>query len=124
LDNAKSSVPFSYRPKRMGNEKFSNTMRPKDFIVQTTEVEFKREKEKARILRKTRWWQKKISKGECIYCGRRFPPSELTMDHVVPLARGGRTTKGNVAPVCKDCNTKKKYLLPMEWEAYMQEFRE
>jgi 5-methylcytosine-specific restriction endonuclease McrA len=108
----------------MGNEKFSNTMRPKDFIVQTTEVEFKREKEKARILRKTRWWQKKISKGECIYCGRRFPPSELTMDHVVPLARGGRTTKGNVAPVCKDCNTKKKYLLPMEWEAYMQEFRE
>jgi len=96
-------------------------VRSKDFIIQTTEAEIKQEKNKARILRKTRWWQKKIAKGECNYCGRRFPPAELTMDHIVPLARGGRTTKGNVASVCKDCNSKKKYLLPMEWEAYMQE---
>ncbi len=94
------------------------------FIVQATEADVKREKEKARVLRKSRWWQQKIAKGECSYCGRRFLPGELTMDHVVPLIRGGRTTKGNVAPVCKECNTKKKYLLPMEWEAYMQEFRE
>ena len=94
------------------------------FIVQATGAEVKREKEKARLLRKGRWWQQKIARGECNYCGRRFPPSELTMDHIVPLIRGGRTTKGNVAPVCKECNTKKKYLLPMEWEAYRQEFRE
>ncbi len=91
------------------------------FTVQATEAEIKREKGKARVLRKSRWWQQKISKGECHYCRRRFPPGELTMDHVVPLIRGGRTTKGNVVPVCKECNTKKKYLLPMEWEAYMQE---
>ena len=95
-------------------------MRSKAFIVQTTATEIKREKEEARILRKTRWWQQKIAKGACGYCGRRVPPSELTMDHVVPLVRGGRTTKGNVAPVCKECNTKKKYLLPMEWEAYLK----
>jgi 5-methylcytosine-specific restriction endonuclease McrA len=41
------------------------------------------------------------------------------MDHIVPLARGGRTTKGNVAPACKDCNSKKKRLLPMEWQDYL-----
>jgi 5-methylcytosine-specific restriction endonuclease McrA len=46
------------------------------------------------------------------------------MDHVVPLIRGGKTMKGNVAPVCKECNTKKKYLLPMEWEAYLKGFPE
>jgi 5-methylcytosine-specific restriction endonuclease McrA len=37
------------------------------------------------------------------------------MDHVVPLSRGGRTTKGNVTPVCKTCNTAKKQKLLMEW---------
>jgi hypothetical protein len=42
------------------------------------------------------------------------------MDHIVPVIRGGKTTKGNVVPVCKECNNKKKYLLPMEWEAYLQ----
>lgn len=94
------------------------------FTVEATEAEIKREKEKARVLRKSRWWQQKIAKGECNYCGRRFPPAELNMDHVVPLIRGGRTTKGNVVPVCKECNNKKKYWLPMEWEAYMQEFPE
>ena len=99
-------------------------MAPEAFIGQTTEAEIKREKEKARVLRKSRWWQQKIARGECNYCGRRFPAGELTMDHVVPLIRGGKTTKGNVAPVCKECNTKKKYLLPMEWEAYMKGFRE
>jgi 5-methylcytosine-specific restriction endonuclease McrA len=43
------------------------------------------------------------------------------MDHVVPISRGGRTTKGNVVPACKTCNTAKKQLLPMEWEAYVKE---
>jgi 5-methylcytosine-specific restriction enzyme A len=90
------------------------------FIVSVSPEEIKREKEKARVLRKTRWWQQKLAKGECAYCRCRFSIGELTMDHVVPLVRGGKTTKGNVAPVCKECNSKKKYLLPMEWEAYMQ----
>jgi 5-methylcytosine-specific restriction protein A len=45
------------------------------------------------------------------------------MDHVVPLARGGRSTKGNLVPACKDCNNKKKNLLPMEWEAYIARLR-
>jgi 5-methylcytosine-specific restriction endonuclease McrA len=41
------------------------------------------------------------------------------MDHLVPIARGGRSIAGNVVPACKDCNSKKKYLLPMEWEEYL-----
>ena len=38
----------------------------------------------------------------------------LTMDHVVPIVRGGRSTKGNVVPSCKDCNSKKKHRLAWE----------
>ena len=29
------------------------------------------------------------------------------MDHVVPLARGGRSTRGNVVPCCRECNQAK-----------------
>ena len=45
----------------------------------------------------------------------------LTMDHVIPLARGGRSTKDNLVPCCKDCNTRKKSSLPVEWEDYMND---
>ncbi len=44
------------------------------------------------------------------------------MDHIVPIARGGKSTKGNIVPACKDCNNKKKQLLPMEWEEYLQDY--
>ncbi len=73
-----------------------------------------REREKARDLRKSAWWQRRIQKGLCAYCGKRFPPKELTLDHVVPVARGGRSTKGNVVPACKECNNKKKLMTPAE----------
>jgi 5-methylcytosine-specific restriction endonuclease McrA len=42
------------------------------------------------------------------------------MDHIVPIARGGRSTKGNLVAACKDCNNRKKSLLPMEWDAYLE----
>ena len=63
-----------------------------------------------------------MARGTCHYCGRRFSPDELTMDHIVPIIRGGKTTKSNLAAVCKECNNKKKYLLPMEWEEYISGF--
>ncbi|MFO8048902.1 MAG: HNH endonuclease [Desulfosudaceae bacterium] len=82
--------------------------------------DIKREKNKARELRQSQWWKRRLDKGRCYYCGRPFPPDQLTMDHVVPLARGGKTTKGNVVPACKTCNTEKKQRLPVEWEAYLE----
>jgi 5-methylcytosine-specific restriction endonuclease McrA len=90
------------------------------FIVEISEQEIKREKEKARELRKSRWWQNRIAQGLCHYCGLKFPATELTMDHLVPVSRGGRSSRGNVVPACKECNNKKKYLLPIEWEEYLE----
>ena len=84
------------------------------------EAELRREKDKARKLRKSRWWQQKLASGLCYYCTRLFKPKELTMDHIVPLARGGRSTKDNLVVCCKECNNKKKTLLPIEWEEYME----
>lgn len=90
------------------------------FIISVAPEVVQREKEKARALRKTQWWQRQTSKGACHYCGERVPPQELTMDHIVPLIRGGRSTRGNVVPACKSCNNKKKYLLPIEWDEYIR----
>jgi len=78
-----------------------------------------REKQKARDLRQSAWWKKKTAPGICHYCGRRFAPADLTMDHKIPLARGGTSEKINLVPACKECNNKKKHLLPLEWEEYM-----
>jgi 5-methylcytosine-specific restriction endonuclease McrA len=36
------------------------------------------------------------------------------MDHLVPIIRGGKSTKGNVVPSCKKCNSERKYRLPFE----------
>jgi len=45
------------------------------------------------------------------------------MEHLVPLVRGGRSTKSNLVPACKDCNSRKKYLLPTEWQQYLEGLR-
>lgn len=84
-----------------------------------SEESFRQERQKAHDLRRTQWWKNRRGTGLCHYCGRRFPPRELTMDHLVPLSRGGRTTRGNVVPCCKECNNRKQQLLPVEWEAYL-----
>jgi len=73
-----------------------------------------RERARARELRKSAFWQRKLQAGVCAYCGRKFARGELTMDHVVPIARGGRSTRGNVVPACKPCNDDKKLLTPAE----------
>ncbi|OQX62199.1 MAG: HNH endonuclease [Desulfococcus sp. 4484_241] len=80
----------------------------------------KREKNRARELRNSGWWKNRISQGKCHYCGKSVLPEELTMDHVVPLSRGGRTTKRNVVPACKDCNNRKKHMEPAEWEKHLK----
>lgn len=87
------------------------------------EVMIRTERAKARELRKSRWWQQKTSSGLCHYCGKKFIYKQLTMDHLVPLARGGRSTRDNLVPSCKTCNTKKKVMLPLEWEEYVEKLK-
>ena len=83
-------------------------------IPERPKAEVARERAKARELRASGWWKNELAKGICHYCGKKFPPGELTMDHIVPVARGGRSVRGTVVPCCKDCNNRKKYLTPAE----------
>ena len=94
---------------------------PTPYAYDMNDAQIKRERQKARDLRSSQWWKRRCAKGHCHYCGSAVPPAELTMDHIVPVARGGKSTKGNLVPACKMCNSKKKQLLPMEWEAYLNQ---
>jgi 5-methylcytosine-specific restriction endonuclease McrA len=50
----------------------------------------------------------------CQYCARRFPASELTLDHVTPRCRDGRSTWENLVVACVRCNARKANRLPHE----------
>ncbi len=87
------------------------------------EAEIKKQRARARQLRASQWWKRKRAKGICHYCKKQFLPNDLTMDHIIPIARGGKSEKFNLVPCCKECNNQKKQLLPAEWEKYMQQLR-
>ncbi len=89
------------------------------FFVKADEPHIKREKQKARELRNSQWWKNQRGHGQCFYCKKTIHPKDLTMDHIVPIVRGGKTNKRNVVSACKQCNNKKKYLLPVEWNEYL-----
>jgi 5-methylcytosine-specific restriction endonuclease McrA len=84
------------------------------------EDSIRREKEKARSLRRSAWWMRKLSEGVCYYCREKVGSRNLTMDHVIPLSRGGKSLKGNIVACCKECNNRKKYLIPVEWDEYLK----
>ncbi|GAC1375750.1 MAG: hypothetical protein NVSMB4_04140 [Acidimicrobiales bacterium] len=63
--------------------------------------------ERSRLLRK---W--KAQGRSCAYCTA--PPTSV--DHVVPLSRGGTNWEGNLAPACRSCNSSKGTYLLTEWK--------
>ncbi len=53
-------------------------------------------------------------RNTCQYCGRKFPTSELSIDHVIPRAQGGRSSWGNLVCACVKCNSRKGGLTPVQ----------
>lgn len=74
----------------------------------------RKEREKAQKLKKSQWWLDQLNRGICHYCEKKFSPRELTMDHIVPIARGGESNKGNLAPSCRACNQAKRLDTPVD----------
>lgn len=61
-------------------------------------------------------WLAKVAayKGRCHWCGEKVA-GQVTKDHLIPLAKGGRDDIGNVVPSCLRCNTSKGAKLPHEF---------
>lgn len=58
---------------------------------------------------------KKMYESPCFYCGS---TENITIDHVLPIMRGGTHGIGNLVPACRDCNFSKNKKTVMEWRIY------
>jgi len=58
------------------------------------------------VLARDRW--------RCQYCGQKKRTVELTYDHVVPRAQGGKTSWENIVTACEDCNARKANRTPRQ----------
>lgn len=78
-----------------------------DYWIPASDEHQRKEKAKARELKAGSWWKQQVGRGICYHCENKFLASELTMDHLIPIARGGKSSKTNCVPCCKECNSKK-----------------
>lgn len=85
-----------------------------EYIETVDDAHVKRERAKAREMRNSSWWRQQLGHGVCYHCERKFVRADLTMDHLIPLSRGGRSTKKNIVVSCKQCNSLKKNLTVAE----------
>jgi 5-methylcytosine-specific restriction endonuclease McrA len=53
-------------------------------------------------------------RNTCQFCGTIFPSGELTLDHVMPRSRGGRSSWENLVACCYRCNNRKGDRTPEE----------
>ncbi|MFH1223009.1 MAG: HNH endonuclease [Pseudomonadota bacterium] len=86
----------------------------KFYDVTPDKAHMQKEKTNAAELKKSSWWKQKLVEGVCHYCGQKFPKEKLTMDHIVPVARGGKSSKGNVVVCCFNCNQSKGLNTPVD----------
>jgi len=70
---------------------------------------FRRHKKAVKFSRVNIYGRDKYS---CQYCGAKKPINDLTYDHVMPRAQGGKTVWGNIVTACEGCNRKKANRTP------------
>lgn len=58
----------------------------------------------------------KILSSKCIICEKQ---ENITLDHIVPISRGGSHSIGNIQPMCLECNTKKINKTMVEFKYYL-----
>lgn len=56
---------------------------------------------------------RKLRNQNCLYCEQ---IAEITIDHIIPIARGGSHSIGNLAPACQSCNSSKGSKTITEWK--------
>lgn len=91
----------------------------------------RRKKLRQKLLRKSskkgvkRGWIKyhiKRQKGKCYWC-RVVVWEKMTLDHYVPISKGGLDEFNNTVGACDKCNSEKSSMMPDEWESIIKERR-
>lgn len=60
---------------------------------------------------------RQIYLSTCVNCGTR---DKMSIDHIIPLSRGGRHSIGNLQPMCTPCNSSKNDRTMMEWKLVLK----
>lgn len=58
------------------------------------------------------------SKGRCACCGKKLTTKTMTMDHIIPLLRGGKNEPENLVALCEACNKQKGNMLYLPYGFY------
>lgn len=74
----------------------------KDFVKQKTQVRFS----KGNVFLRDQYC--------CLYCSCSVNRTTATLDHVIPVSRGGKTEWSNIVTACAACNTKKGNKMSMK----------
>lgn len=59
---------------------------------------------------------KALYASACAFCSSK---DDITMDHIIPISRGGNHSIGNIQPLCRKCNSRKKARLVSEYKYYL-----
>lgn len=61
----------------------------------------------------------KSTKGVCAHCGKPLKTSNMTIEHIIPIMRGGTNDIRNLTALCKECNTQKDNLVYLPKSFYL-----
>lgn len=62
----------------------------------------------------------RVQKGRCYYCNRSPHEEDRTIDHRIPLSKGGTDTRKNLVMACEDCNSHKGSMSEREFTEYLE----
>lgn len=106
-------IAFSARPENSGTYPFVSTVRYK---IAVPEIIVLRNYDRLPI-REVKYSRQTVFDAfarTCAYCGEIFDVKNLTIDHVIPRSKGGKTTFVNVVASCRSCNFHKADRTPEE----------
>ena len=80
--------------------------------ISATNREQKLKRKNVKTFQVTKAELHKITSSDCCNCGKTGPS---TIDHIIPVSRGGVHSIGNLQPLCKSCNSRKSNRVMTEW---------
>jgi 5-methylcytosine-specific restriction endonuclease McrA len=98
--------PGAAEYQRLAGRKYNQTEKGKECNRRSTQARRARLLETECNFTAADWEEiKRLHKGKCHWCKRK---RVLTMDHVIPLAKGGTHTPENIVAACQPCNSRKR----------------